>query len=382
MPLLGASCLGLLGLLAVVGFVAALVLWGNHQRKARLEAFARLAQSSGLTLYRPQHLGGAFGRGWLDVFLTTETRGSGKHRHTVSVTRYRVRHPAPLRMGLRVHAQSQFFGDIAEALGLVSDIRVGRADLDDAMRIGAMDATHAAAVLGTNEVTYALLSTRSLTRFHVDDAEAFAQHDGWVTDQARFEQWARPLASVVDALATSRAQHRAPFEQLLDDSWGRLAASEGFTYQPDRSALSLSTSSGTVEMFVGADQGKLVTMARVTVARPLGYGIEMYGTTAMGSLGKLLGAQDLTVGVPVLDDAYTIKASHEQGARSVLLGIAGDLTRLHEAFATLRVVDGGVEAKMNDLRADPIETTALLRALLRTCDGLAGVTSVEASAFR
>lgn len=379
--MLPALCFGLAFAAALVGLITALVLWGRHAAEQRARAFTALATRYGLTQTSPHHLGGPLGRGWIDVVLTTESRGSGKNRRTVSVTRYRVRHPVPLRMGLKVHAQSQLFGDIAEALGMVSDLRVGRTDLDDAMRIGAIDPTHAVAVLTPDAVAFAILGARGLNRFYVNDAEVFAQHDGWVTDPARFEQFARPLGSVVDALAEARARHRAAWELELDRVWGPLASGEGLEYAAQRSALIASRDVGTIEIVVEVDT-QLQTVARITIARPLGYGLEMYRTSVMQTLGKLFGAQDVTIGVPALDDAYTIKATNEAGARSVLASVSADLLRIHESFATLRVVDGGLEAKHAALLTDPVKTTAILRSLARIRDALAGSAGEPSSAFR
>lgn len=374
-------CASLFGVLCFGGVVAAMIAWGRHATAQRERAFATLASQYGLTVNGPRHLSGAFGGGFIDVVLTTESRGSGKSRRTVSVTRYRLRHPVPLRMGLKVHAQSQLFGDIAEALGLVSDIRVGRTDLDDAMRIGALDPAHAAAVLTGDAVTHAILGARALPRFYVNDQEAFTQHDGWISDPAQFEGSARPLARVVEALADARARHRAPWEIDLDRSWGSLAQGEGLEYAAHRSAIASNRELGSLELVVEVDT-QLTTVARIAVARPLGYGLEMYRTSAMQSLGKLFGAQDVTIGVPAIDDAYTIKATNEAGARAVLASVSADLLRVHASFATLRVSDGGLEAKRPGVALDPVETTALLRSLARIRDALAGSVGESTSAFR
>jgi len=380
--ILAPICLAISVIGGIIALVVGIVVWGRKQRALSLANFARLAQQYGLTLHGPQQMSGPFGRGQLQEALTTERRGSGKHQHTVSVTCYRLRHPGRLRMGLTVTPQSAFFGDIADALGLVNDIKVGRSDLDDVVRIAAVDPNHAVAVLSGEAVARALIAARHLGRFRLNDEEAFTQHDGWVGDGARLEANVRPLGAAVDALAEARAQHRAHWEAEVDRVWGALTSTEGFHYVPQHSVLRASTPSGTVELAVGLHGAGLVTHARISVARPLGYGIQMSRAGALTSVGKLFGMQDVNIGVPVLDDAYVIKATNEQGARTTLLAVSGDLLKLHEAFGEMKVFDGGLEATRPQLLLDRVQLTALLRAMLRVADGLAGQRSEPESAFR
>jgi hypothetical protein len=380
--ILAPICLAISVIGAFIALVVGLVMLGQRQRRRSLENFARLAQHYGLTLHGSHHMGGAFGRGRLEVILATESRGSGKNRRTVNVTRYRMWHPARLRMGLKVTTQTAFFGDIADALGLVKDIKVGRSDLDDVVRIAAVDPNHASAVLVQEPVARALIVARNLGRFIVSDDEAFAQHDGWVGDGVGFEGFARPLQHVVDALAESRTRNRASWEAEVDRAWGALVDTEGFHYVPEHTVLRASTPAGTVELAVGVVGATLATHARISVARPLGHGIQMTRAGALTSVGKLFGMQDITLGAPMLDDAYVIKATNEQGARATLLAVSGDLLKLHEAFGEMKVFDGGLDATRTQLLLDRVELTALLRAMLRIADGLAGQSPQPQSAFR
>lgn len=373
-----------LGLMvAIGGLVVGLVAWGQHTRTRQLAAFAELMPGYGLTLDGSQRAVGPFGRGTLEVLLTTERRGSGKNRRTVRVTRYRVTPPAPLRMALKLSGQSTFFGDIADALGLVNDLKIGRADVDAALRIGAADREHAALILGQEDVARAAIAASQLNRFYLRDDHAFAQHDGWIEERVRFEQFARPLGHLVDALTSARERLRAAWEQDIDASWGRVADAEGYRYAAAWSALSSTTPGGaTVDLRIEAGDHGLITAARIVVPRPLGYGLEVYRTGVLQSLGKVFGAQDITIGVPAIDEPYTIKASREADARQLLGGMANDLVTLTHAFGTLRVVDGGLEASQPGLLLEPMHLTAVLRALVRVAQALGGEAIQSVGVFR
>jgi hypothetical protein len=376
-------CLPVFTFLFIAAFVLLLVLYGQGVRRRQLSSFGQLMPSIGLTMLGPQHASGRFGRGTLDVILTTERRGSGKNSRTVSVTRYRVRPPTPFRMALKLSGQSAFFGDLADALGLVNDIKVGRADVDAALRIGAADAQHAAQILTQDDVAHAALAAARLGRFYLRDDHAFAQHDGWVEDRGALEQYIHPLGALVDALSSARERIRASWEQGVDRSWGHVAEAEGYRYAATWTAMSSTTPGGaTADLHVEASDHGLVTAARVVVPRPLGYGIEVYRTGVLQSLGKVFGAQDITIGVPAIDEPYTIKASREAEARQLLAGMAPDLSTLTEAFGTLRIVDGGLEASQPGLLLEPMQLTKVLRALVRVAQALGGEATQSMGAFR
>ena len=368
----------------IVGLLFAGIFWWNRytQTQERI-AFAELAPLYGLTLVGTDRLEGPFGRGTLAVTLATERRGSGKQRRTVRVTRYHVTPPAPLRMGLHLSSQSAFFGDIAEALGLASDIRVGRDDVDGALRISGADPEHAARIFRQDDVAMAAIQAAPLNRFVARDDHAFAQHDGWVTSPERFEQFARPLGLLVDALTAARAHTRAAWEQTLDAGWSRLAEARGFTYEPAQSSLVRMTPSGTVlTASVEPAAGKLVTVARVRVARGLGHGLRLYRTGGMETLGALFGAQDLRIGVPAIDDAFTIKAVRPSEATALLAGLGVELETLARTFSELQLDDQGLEAKHPELLADPGRLGPALDALVRIGHALGGEALHEPAAFR
>lgn len=375
-------CFGAVVLLGVLGFVGGIAWWAQHQRERNLALFSAVTQRLGLTLDGVQQASGPWGRGRLVVQLTSERRGSGKNARTVSVTRYRVHPPVPLRMGLTLHNKVAFFGDLADVLGLSKDIQVGRADLDDPMRIGALDADHARRVLSEDGCVRAILSARALNRFYVADHEAFAQHDGWVIDEGTLSAFARPLGAVIDALTDARARHRAGWEDRIDAAFRSVAQTEDMQYRPEHTTLSAALPSGAVTLSVAVTKGALVTHAELTVAQPLGHGIEMYRAGLTDGLTKMFGGQDITLGVPELDDAYTVKARNDVAARALLSGLGADLARLHQTFATLHVTDASVRASGPQLLTDPAELTAVVRALGRVGQALSGSNGGPRGAFR
>ncbi len=77
-----------------------------------------------------------------------------------------------------------------------------------------------------------------------------------------------------------------------------------------------------------------------------------------------------------------IQARDEQAVRATLLGLSGDLLALHESLADLKLKDEGLEGRRGELMLDSIALTALLRALLRVLDGLAGQSPQPQGAFR
>jgi hypothetical protein len=81
----------------------------------------------------------------------------------------------------------------------------------------------------------------------------------------------------------------------------------------------------------------------------------------VGKLKKLLGAQDVEVGLPALDDAFIIKAADPALAREVLRrdGVEGALLELRYKTTALKLADGKLLLKF-DLGHAPYETSAYL----------------------
>jgi hypothetical protein len=368
---------------SIIGFVAAVILWTHHARRQQQQAFAALAPSLGLTLAGPHQMTGRVGRCTVEVVLTTERRRRHRRRRSVPVTRYWVRPPTGLRMGLKLHAQSAFFGDIAEAVGLVNDLRIGRDDVDGALRIGAADAAHAGAILRRDDVARAALAAAPLPRFYLRDDHAFAQHDGWLVSPQQFHQFATPLVQLVEALSAAREILRAHWEHELDAVWGRLAASEGFRYAASATLLTGATAGGTaVEVGVEYPDAGLATGARIRVARPLGLGLQLYRTGGMQNLGALFGAQDLRIGVPAIDGAFTIKATRAEEAQRLLASVGGELEILGASFGELKIDDAGLEARQPGLLTEPAQLSRTLRALARLAQALGGEPVQPPAAFR
>lgn len=368
----------------MVAFVGVIAWWGQHQAKVRKQRFAQAAQQLGLTLAGDQAATGSRDDVWVRVVLTTESRGSGKNRRQVKVTRYFAHPDPPLRMGLELSEQAAFFGDLLDFAGLSNDITLGDAALDAALRIKALDADHARAVLLDAHVGPAILAACASGRFALDDSRAFLQHDGWAVDAHDIRRRLDPLHAVARGIAAARRRWRAAWEHALDGSWGGLAATDGLTYDPARTQMYGRVADTTIQVAVTTERGTLVTRAEARFDPPLGLGMQVYRTGVAQNLGKLFGAQDVQVGVPEFDVLFTVKASDEAGVRRVLGdgGGAHAILKMASMAADVSADDQGIRASVGGVVSDPRAVAGLVRAMSEAARAVRGGGAVAAGAYR
>lgn len=366
-----------------IGAVALIVIGARHLGRRRIERFGRAAQALGLALHGTQDARGARGEVPVRVLLTTERRGSGKNQRTVSVTRYYAQIDPTLRMGLEVHEQTAFFGELLDFAGLSSDITIGDDALDRALRIRALDPDHARAILRHPELREPVLRACASGRFAISDVETFLQHDGWELEAGPLAMRLDALAAAARALGAARRHFRAGWEHALDAAWGGLAQTDGLGYDAMRSRLGGRVGDSTISIAVVTERGTLVTRASVALPEPLGIGLEVYRTGFAQNLGKLFGAQDVQVGVEAFDALFTVKATNVDAVRQILGGgAAQSIHALTELAQEVRADDRGVYVRVDRVVHDAREISALVRALTATARALRPGGQISVGAFR
>lgn len=349
---------------ALPAAIVGLVVWGQKRQRDRLEHFRAVAAHLGLTLTGERSAHRLRAGVTASVLLTSESRGSGKSRHTVSVTRYAATPPAPLRMHLRVTPQSAFFGDIADALGMVEDVIVGDPHFDPLFRVAAAEKDHAAAVLA-GEPARALVMARRAGNVRVDDHTVRAQHDGWDLDAGVIAANLDALETAARALFESRTRNVAVWERSCAASWGSVAAGEQLIFDARSTCLH-----GTLEgarVWIAADtaHGKWVTKIVARFAEPLEVGLEIYPARFLQSVSRFFGAQDVEVGHAAFDEAFMVKAQHPETAQQIVgPEIAAALVELLGRALDVRVDDQGVTATVEGVVMDPRALTALVREVV------------------
>lgn len=368
----------------MVAFVGVLVWWGQHQAKVQRQRFAQAAQQLGLTLAGDHAAHGSRDDVGVRVVLTTESRGSGKNRRQVRVTRYFAHPDPPLRMGLAVSEQTAFFGELLDFAGLSNDITLGDAALDSALRIRALEPDHARAVLLDAGIGPAILAACAAGRFSLDDNGAALQHDGWAVHAHEIQRRLDPLHAVARGIAAARRRWRAGWEHALDASWGGLALTESLTYDPSRTQLYGRIGDTTIQVAVVTEKGTLVTRAEARFDPPLGLGMQVYRTGVAQNLGKLFGAQDVQVGVPEFDVLFTVKASDEAGVRRVLGdgGGAHAILKMASIAADVSADDQAIRASVGGVVGDPRAVAGLVRAMSEAARAVRGGGAVAAGAYR
>jgi hypothetical protein len=162
--------------------------------------------------------------------------------------------------------------------------------------------------------------------------------------------------------------------------WERAAEQLGLSFDKGglfgRSGLSGKYKQVPVKVYTVRRGGKnnrrtyTIYQASPTVALPAGLRLSSEGLLA--SVGKFFGAQDVEVGLPLLDDAFIIKASAPQAARQ-FLGRPG----VEEALLELRNVHKNMKLENGNLRIETrgfdsaYEMERVLDCLAETCRSLA-----------
>ncbi|UJR78456.1 hypothetical protein [Sandaracinus amylolyticus] len=372
------ALLGLVVMLAIggafVAFVVLLVVLGQKQAQKNRERFARAAEALGLTLQGTHEAVAVRDGIAVRVHLTSESRGSGKSRRRVNVTRYYAYPDPPLRMGLELSEQTAFFGDLLDFAGLSNDVTLGDAALDAALRIKALETDHARAVLREPMVGPPILEACRIGRFALADGQGFMQHDQWALDAPQLGARLDCLHRVMHALVAARRRWRASWEHALDGAWGAIATTEGMTYDAARSQLYGRVADTSVQVVVTTEKGALVTRAEARFEPPLGLGLSVYRTGVAQNLGKLLGAQDVQVGVAAFDALFTVKATDEAGARRALGGEAADaIVRISSLARDVSADDGAIRVHIDGVAHDPRAVGALVRAMCEAARGMRGV---------
>lgn len=369
--------------LAFVGVLVGLIVLLSHRSKQQSATFAASVRALGLTQQGSHEASGVRDGIGVRVVLTTESRGSGKNRRRVNVTRYYAQLDPPLRMGLEVHEQTAILGELLDFAGLSSDIELGDPALDAALRIKALEPDHARAILRAPDVQRPILAACAAGRFAISDPHAFLQHDRWAVEQRELSSSLEPLWAVARGLSAARRQWRARWEHALDASWGGLAGTDGLAYDGVRSRLGGRVGETSIDVGIHTERGALVTRASARFAAPLGLGMKVYRTGVAQNIGKLFGAQDVQVGVAAFDAVYTVKATDAEGVRRVLSeGGADAILRLQSIASEVTADDAGVSVRVDGVLHDARATSTLVRGLVEAARAMRPGGSVSIGAFR
>jgi hypothetical protein len=304
---------------------------------------SELGRALGLTAHGSHEVRGTRGVVPVGARWTTERRGSGKRSRTVRVMRYWADLQPSLRMGLGIGVQG-FFDPMFHSIGLGSDMQVGDPALDQAFVIKALDADHAGRVLRDRETAAALLALRGEGSLSINDAQLVLRHDGWARDASGLGARLDVLHRAAAALLASRRAARAQWEPHLDTTWGAIARTEGLTYDPHRTQLAGRIGDAWVQLDVVSIGDGIGTTAWMRFARPLGIGLRVFRGGLAHTLGAMLGGQDVQCGHRVFDDAFIVKATDPDAARSMLAGGGA------EAFVKLAQIAPDVEANDDGIR--------------------------------
>lgn len=120
---------------------------------------------------------------------------------------------------------------------------------------------------------------------------------------------------------------------------GGLFGSSGLSGKYDGVAVSIRTVSRG-----GKNNRKTYTVYEIEPPVVLPPGLQLSGENILSSVGKLFGAQDIQVGLPMLDDAFIIKATRPETARDFLQrpGVEGALLELYNSYPGLKLEDGSL----------------------------------------
>lgn len=362
--------------------VLAYLISKSHAAKTQLR-FTESARALGLTPQSAHEASGARDGVLVRVVLATERRGSGKNRRTVRVTRYFAELDPPLRMGIAVGEQTAFFGELLDLAGLSGDITLGDDALDRALRIRALEPDHARAILREGAVRAPILSACAAGHFALTDARASLQHDGWSIDVHSISSRLEPLWAIAHGVAAARRRWRASWEPAVDASWGGLASTDGLAYDAMRSRLVGRVGDAMIEVAIGMERGTLVTYARATFPGPLGLGLSVQRTGFAHNVSKLLGSQDVVVGVPAFDTLFTVRAHDEEGARRALADGGGQaIVSLQSIASEVTADDTGVKVRVDGILHDARAVSTLVRALSDAVRAMRPGGPVSIGAFR
>jgi len=313
---------------------------------------------------------------------TTVSRGSGKSRRTVRVMRYTAIIDPPLRMGLAIGREG-FLEGLFDSLGVSSDVVVGDAALDAALRIRAIDGPHAAAVLADPGVRGALLAGAQYGTFGVTDDQVLCGHDRWARDASELAGSIERVHAIARSLRDARARTRASWELALDGSWGAIARTDAMQWSPERTRLATRAGDAWVILEIGVLEGRLITRLALRFDGPLGMGLRVARTGMGAQLGALLGAQDVQCGHRAFDDAFTVKAKDAEAARSVLAeGGADAIVRIASVMPELEVTDAGADASIGTVLADARVAGSAMQAAIDLARALRGGGGAPAGAYR
>jgi len=207
--------LAILGGLVFVGGIIALAVVVHRRNIARWQA---LADDLGLTMHggsafkRPEITGTYRGQ---PMRIYTYTQGSGKNRHTYTVTAVMLRQP--LALGLRVYREG-FFSKIGKAIG-TQDIQTGDAAFDDQVMIKGKDEEGVLQVLNpeVRQAVGELLAQES--RVQLDDSGMKQTLSGFVSDRARLTGLLNGMTSVCNHIDGTPGADSPPTQAPVQDGF-------------------------------------------------------------------------------------------------------------------------------------------------------------------
>ena len=204
-----------------VGIAIIMVAVGISQSKRSAEAWSGTAQTLGLSFdsggtFRKRIISGKYRDN--HVIIDTFSRSSGKSSTTY--TRYRIRYPRPLGLGLRLTREG-FFTGVSKAFG-AQDIQLGDAVFDQAVLIKGNDPQAVARFLTLARRSRIHRALLSFSRLKISDDEIYWEHTGVCRDQARLSDNIRRLSLLAWFLCGERTEDQALEKAAQAKQDGRL----------------------------------------------------------------------------------------------------------------------------------------------------------------
>lgn len=106
------------------------------------------------------------------------------------------------------------------------------------------------------------------------------------------------------------------WRQLADEVGGRFH--EGDAWHRDKVEATVDGWTITLDTYFSAANKNEYTRMQTTVANPSGLTFTIYRRGLFSDLGKLLGMQDITIGIPEFDREFILKSNHEAELRRML----------------------------------------------------------------
>ena len=363
------------GVVGVVGAFVALISHANKKAKARRRKWNTAAQRLGLTFndgphsqrkiharhYYPQMFGQREGQ---DVYVGVRsyTTGSGKNQTTHYYTFVDVIFDTPLKCGINIRRAggiSKFFGSVFGE----RDIQIGIPSFDRDFRVDGINPDQLVRLVQPIEAR-GLLSADHANGFMVSlsDSVVRLEASGIVVDHTILDP---PITA---AVALYRAVHEAwralppsPEELRITPSWQEAANRWGLSFDARSMTLLGNVDAIAVRCEVVLEGESYSTMMSASFEPPLGVDLELKTQSALSTITKVFGSQDIEVGDHLFDKKYVVKGKDPERVKQIFSSTAREgIIMLDDVSAKLEVNDDLVTIELLGTNANAEELVRVL----------------------